>query len=236
MKEKWIFVLCLLCFTTAVFAQKAEEGLASFYADKFIGRKTANGEIYHHAKKTAAHPKLPFGTIVKVTNLENQKQVVVRINDRGPFKKGRVIDLSKSAAEQLGFVNKGLVKVRVEVVGSLDDFEKGAATPVKNEQDRDYSQKSRPKVATSYFKVKLSGQEVNGFGVQLGSFREFISAARFIDKLPASVQNDVLLQVEEHPQGEIFKVVVGPMANRFAAEDKKSKLKPAFPGCFIVEW
>jgi len=236
MKEKWVIVLFVLCCSTMAFAQTAQEGLASFYADKFVGRKTANGETYHHAKKTAAHPKLPFGTIVKVTNIENQKLVIVRINDRGPFKKGRIIDLSKSAAEQLGFVNKGLAMVKVEVVGSLDDFEKNEKIPARQEQEKGKSEKSRSKVPTAYYKVKLSGQEVEGFGVQLGSFREFISAARFIDKLPAAAQNSVLLQVEDHPQGETFKVVVGPMANRFAAEDKKSKLKPAFPGCFIVEW
>jgi rare lipoprotein A len=235
MKGKWVFVLFVLCWSSMAFAQKTEEGLASFYADKFVGRKTANGETYHHAKKTAAHPKLPFGTIVKVTNIENQKHVIVRINDRGPFKKGRIIDLSKSAANELGFVNKGLARVKVEVVGSLDDFdeEKEKSAAVSNNRKSGKTSSGLPVV---HYKVRLAKKEAKGFGIQIGSFREFSSAARLMDKLPENYRDEVLLQVEQHPNGEAFKVIVGPMANRFAAEDKKSKLKPAFPGCFIVEW
>ena len=97
-------------------------GIASFYADKFEGRTTANGEIYYHAKRTAAHQTLPFGSIVKVTNLENNKYVVVRINDRGPFVDNRIIDLSKSAAKDLGFVKKGLTKVKIEVITSTNEL------------------------------------------------------------------------------------------------------------------
>ena len=98
-------------------AQKVKtEGIASFYADKFVGRTTANGEKYKHNKLTAAHKTLPFGTKVKVTNLSNKKSVVVVINDRGPFVKGRIIDLSKSAAKKLDFINEGITKVRIKVL------------------------------------------------------------------------------------------------------------------------
>ena len=92
------------------------EGIASYYADKFVGRTTANGEIYKHTKLTAAHKKLPFGTKVKVTNLSNNKSVVVVINDRGPFVKGRIIDLSKSGAKKLDFVKQGITKVKIEIL------------------------------------------------------------------------------------------------------------------------
>jgi len=78
---------------------------------------TANGEVYDKVKMTAAHRSLAFKTKIKVTNLENKKSVIVIINDRGPFVEGRIIDLSRAAAEKLGFVDKGVVKVRVEVVG-----------------------------------------------------------------------------------------------------------------------
>jgi rare lipoprotein A len=94
-----------------------EVGIASYYAHEFDGRRTASGEVYDMNKLTAAHPSLPFGTIVKVTNLENEKSVEVRINDRGPFKKGRVIDVSYEAAKRLDFVRQGLVEVRVEAIG-----------------------------------------------------------------------------------------------------------------------
>jgi rare lipoprotein A len=93
-----------------------ESGTASFYADKYHGKPTASGEIFDMHQRTAAHPRLAFGTIVKVTNTENNRSVLVRINDRGPFVSGRVIDLSLAAAEELRMVKSGLAEVKLEVV------------------------------------------------------------------------------------------------------------------------
>ena len=93
-----------------------ESGQASFYADQHQNRKTASGETYKHELKTAAHKKLPFGSYVRATNLETGKSVVVKINDRGPFSKGRIIDLSKSAFSAIGNTSSGLIKVKIEVV------------------------------------------------------------------------------------------------------------------------
>ena len=93
-----------------------EAGQASYYADKFQNRKTANGEPYKAGRKTAAHRTLPFGSKVKVTNVRSGKSVVVRINDRGPFVRGRVIDLSRSAFASIGDVSAGLLNVRIEVI------------------------------------------------------------------------------------------------------------------------
>jgi len=97
----------------------ATEGTASFYAGQFHGRKTANGETFNTDQLTAAHPSLPFGTWVKVTNLSNGKDVVVRINDRGPFVKGRIIDLSAGAAKKIGIMQTGIVQVKLEAVKLL---------------------------------------------------------------------------------------------------------------------
>jgi len=94
--------------------QEGEEGLASWYAGKFQGRQTASGEIFDTNKFTAAHKTLPFGTLVKVTNLDNGKTTVVRINDRGPFIPGRIIDLSRAAAVAIGMAGSGVARVRVE--------------------------------------------------------------------------------------------------------------------------
>jgi rare lipoprotein A len=91
-----------------------ESGKASYYADKFDGRRTSNGEIFKQRKKTAAHRTLPFGTKVTVTNLSNGRTVKVRINDRGPFVKGRMIDLSKKAAKKLDMVNAGVANVQIK--------------------------------------------------------------------------------------------------------------------------
>ena len=92
-------------------------GTASFYSNKFNGRKTANGEIFNQSKMTAACNVLPLGTWVKVTNLRNKRTVVVKINDRLHHKMKRVVDLTRGAAQKLGFVNSGLTRVRVEVLG-----------------------------------------------------------------------------------------------------------------------
>jgi rare lipoprotein A len=88
-------------------------GVASWYGRPYHGRRTASGEVYNMNQLTAAHPTLPFGTRVAVTNLENGRTVVVTINDRGPFKPDRVIDVSRKAAGQLGFLGQGLTRVRV---------------------------------------------------------------------------------------------------------------------------
>ena len=93
-----------------------QKGEASWYGPGFNGKKTASGEIFDMNKLTAAHRKLAFGTKVRVTNLNNNKSVIVRINDRGPFKKSRVIDLSKKAAEKIGLVQSGIAPVKIEIV------------------------------------------------------------------------------------------------------------------------
>ena len=91
-----------------------QTGTASFYGTKHQGKRTASGEPFDRHALTAAHRELPLGSRVKVTNLENQKTVVVRINDRGPNKRGRLIDLSRKAAEQLGMLRSGTARVRVQ--------------------------------------------------------------------------------------------------------------------------
>ncbi len=94
----------------------SEEGGASYYADKYHGRTTASGEPFNQYAMTAAHKRLPFGTKVRVTNLDNGKSVVVRINDRGPFVSGRVIDLSKAAFQRIANTRQGVVEVSVDVL------------------------------------------------------------------------------------------------------------------------
>jgi rare lipoprotein A len=97
-------------------APATESGTASFYAGKYHGKPTASGEIFDMHQLTAAHPRLAFGTVVRVTNTENNRSVLVRINDRGPFVPGRVIDLSLAAAEELRMVKSGLAPVKLEIV------------------------------------------------------------------------------------------------------------------------
>jgi rare lipoprotein A len=95
--------------------------IASWYGPKFHGRQTANGEIYNQLGFTAAHRDLKFGTLLKLTNLRNNKSVIVRINDRGPYIKGRELDLSKGAALALGLMRKGITNLKVEEVALADE-------------------------------------------------------------------------------------------------------------------
>lgn len=92
----------------------ADEDRASYYADSFHGKRTANGETFRLQEYTAAHRSLPFGTAVRVTNLDNGRNVMVRINDRGPHLKNRIIDLSPAAAREIGIFGKGTARVRIE--------------------------------------------------------------------------------------------------------------------------
>ncbi|MEM6343322.1 MAG: septal ring lytic transglycosylase RlpA family protein [Bacteroidota bacterium] len=108
---------CMMLMLTLLSAQ-TESGEASYYADSFQGKPTASGEPYDRNKLTAAHRTLPFGTRLKVTRTDNGKSVVVKVNDRGPHKAGRVVDLSYAAAAQVGLVRDGVAPVKIEVVGS----------------------------------------------------------------------------------------------------------------------
>ena len=117
-----VFCLSLLLFSCSSSKKTTETLLkskaqVSYYADKFNGRKTASGEIFSNKKLTAAHRELAFGTKLKVTNLVNQKSVIVVVNDRGPFIKSRVLDLSKEAFMQItDNKNKGILNVKIEII------------------------------------------------------------------------------------------------------------------------
>ena len=122
MKVKAFFIVFLMVVGSALsFASVYKSGVeASYYAEKYHGRKTANGEVFNMYAMTCAHKTLPFGTMLRVTNLSNGKSVDVRVNDRGPFVKGREIDLSKSAAQKLGMIKTGTARVRIEILSKND--------------------------------------------------------------------------------------------------------------------
>jgi rare lipoprotein A len=114
MRSKCIIPFVLICLLYACSPKLSQTGKATYYADKFNGRKTASGERFKNSKRTAAHRTLPFGTIVRVTNLKNGKTVKVRINDRGPFVAGRIIDVSKKAAKRIGLDKQGIATVKIK--------------------------------------------------------------------------------------------------------------------------
>ncbi|CAM3384514.1 septal ring lytic transglycosylase RlpA family protein [Pontibacter korlensis] len=130
-RKCFIFTLVIFLFVgigQPIFAQnstsqaKAQKGEASWYGSRYHGRKTSSGERYNKYEMTAAHKTLPFGTKVKVTNLDNNEWVIVRINDRGPFVGDRIIDVSEAAARELDFHDEGIGNVKIEVLESRADL------------------------------------------------------------------------------------------------------------------
>ena len=121
---KSILSVFLLTMCTCAFADTLYKSsvVASYYADKYNGRKTSSGEIFNMNAYTAAHKTLPFNTVVRVTNLDNGKSVQVRINDRGPFVAGREIDLSKAAASKIDMIKTGTANVRLDIVSSAKEI------------------------------------------------------------------------------------------------------------------
>jgi len=112
-----LFLCLLLSFTMIAKGLSVVSGKATYYASKFEGRRTSNGERYAGSKFTAAHKSLPFGTLIEVTNKRSGKKAIVRVNDRGPHSRSAILDLSYSAAKKLGIVNSGHAKVSVRVLG-----------------------------------------------------------------------------------------------------------------------
>jgi rare lipoprotein A len=118
---KRLILPLLLLVATIASADPEMDGIASWYGGKFHGRLTSNGEVFDTNEMTAAHKTLPFGTLVRVTNLDNGMTTIVRINDRGPFVEGRIIDLSRAGADAVGMVGIGVARVKLDIIGFETD-------------------------------------------------------------------------------------------------------------------
>jgi rare lipoprotein A len=187
-----------------------ETGIASWYGSKFHGRKTSNGETYNMYGLTAAHKTLPLGVYVKITRLDSGSTITVRVNDRGPFVAGRIIDLSFGAAQQLGIVDSGTAKVRIEALGYLQD-ETGMATY-----------------------VAPSSYDSGTFAVQVGAFSSQANAIALAQQMrtqygKASVVSCVL---DGHT---FYRVRAGLFTSLDAAEQEARALAASgFSGSFVV--
>lgn len=120
-KSTLLFLAAILTFTLSQQALAQADGKASYYGSKFHGRRTSDGSRYHKDSLTCAHRTLPFGTLLKVTNKKNGKEVVVKVTDRGPYVRGRVVDLSFAAAKEIGMISSGVASVEVENVGHIKE-------------------------------------------------------------------------------------------------------------------
>lgn len=205
-----------------------QTGKASFYADKFEGHATASGEKYKHSKLTAAHKTLPFGTLVKVTNLANNETVEVVVNDRGPYVEGRIIDLSKSAAEKLGFLNQGLAEVKIEVVDAGDGKTKTGQSPTTIDH-----------VAVEekeFYDFEISRLQPKGFGIQVGTYQELVNLMRLSDNLKSSYKKKVTVQVKVLNGVKYYSLIIGQFPTRSKAEAFLNEIKPKFPDSFLVDF
>lgn len=225
MKKAWSILLGLSVLSFSLSAQ-TQSGKASFYADKFEGRTTASGEKYKHNKLTAAHKTLPFGTKIRVTNVANAKSVEVVVNDRGPYVDGRVVDLSKSAAEALDFINLGLADVTVEIIDAGDG--KGKTQPVSIE---------RVSVdEKEFYDLSISRLKPNGFGVQIGTYQELVNLMRLSENLKNSYKKEVTVQVKILNGIKYYSIILGQFSKRTKATSFLAELKKKFPDAFIVDF
>lgn len=218
------FILVFI-FSGSVFAQ-VQTGKASFYADKFEGRPTASGQKYNHNKLTAAHKTLPFGTRVRVTNIANNASIEVVINDRGPYVDHRILDLSKSAAEKLGFVNQGLADVRMEVIDAGDGK---TSDPIKTVDHVLVEEKE-------FYDFEISRLNPKGYGVQIGTYQELVNLMRLSDNLKNSYKKQVTVQVKVINGVKYYGLILGQFPSRMKAEEFRGELQKKFPDAFIVEY
>jgi rare lipoprotein A len=163
------------CATSHPRRGEAERGIASWYGPGFHGRFTASGELYDMNAMTAAHPTLPLGTIVEVHNLENDRSVRVKINDRGPFKKNRILDLSRAAAEALGMIGPGTALVEVVPVGIVPIGGTSFAVQVGAFLDIASADRLAEELRSSYPGVSVRSDDVWN-RVQVGQFSNRESA------------------------------------------------------------
>jgi rare lipoprotein A len=182
-------------------------GTASWYGTKFHGRSTSSGERYDMYKLTAAHRNLPIPCYVRVTNLDNHRSAIVRVNDRGPFHSERIIDLSYAAAVKLGFANRGTARVRIEAVGPEDVAVKALA-------------EAAPKAA---------GENIY---LQAGAFSDRRGAERFRAQLARLVGADV--HVHQASGGPRYRVRVGPLSHMEEANRLQALIARRFERPMIV--
>jgi rare lipoprotein A len=226
MLHKLIFTTLFFILCQNISFAQIQKGKASFYADKFEGKQTASGEKYKHNKLTAAHKTLPFGTIVRVTNLENQETIEVRINDRGPFVDGRIIDLSRSAARELKFLNQGLAEVQLEVIDA-GDGRTNSNRPVQIDQNIDYE---------TYFQMKVKRKSPTGYGVQIGSFKGFDNMLKLSENIEKSYRATLYVEVKELNDNKVYALILGDYRNRKKADKLKVKISDRFPDAFVTRY
>ncbi|SFG01063.1 septal ring lytic transglycosylase RlpA family protein [Neptunomonas qingdaonensis] len=207
-----------------------ERGGASWYGNKFHGHLTSNGETYDMYKMTAAHKSLPIPTYAKVTNLANGRQVIVRVNDRGPFHRGRIIDLSYAAASKLGVLRHGTAHVEVEAINPItwNASKMVAATePQKNITPSATPAVLAPSVASNTLAA--------GRYLQVGAYSAEASARNVASQLGGDFMHVAHVNNIERASGRLYRVLLGPVTNQYEVDNMIEKLtQRGFLGAHLV--
>lgn len=218
-------------------------GLASWYGVKFHGNRTSNGEVYDMYGMTAAHATLPIPSYVKVTNLNNQRSIVVRVNDRGPFHPGRIIDLTYAGAFKLGYLDEGTAPVRVEYIAVdpsqpiLQQVADASLLNVSISQASHVTPASvAPSSALSTDEIKLVDEENGSAFLQVGAFGDRNTAEALKVKLSSSIRPPVnVISVADASQGSLHKVHIGPLTTHVMVSEIKNTLNAmALPAPLLI--
>lgn len=196
----------------------SETGLASWYGTKFHGRKTSNGEIYDMYAMTAAHKSLPIPAYVRVTNLENGKQVIVRVNDRGPFHGDRIIDLSYAAAKRLGFHDQGVAEVEVVAIDPATYQRNSVQTPSMVGRDSEPVEIDEDRRPPAPYRLPANTY------LQAGAFSSKQAAEDKAERLASVIDHPLEVREERRRQGTLFKVLIGPVTDNSQLLDLRSLL------------
>ena len=194
-------------------------GTASWYGSKFHGRKTANGEVYDMYGMTAAHRTLPIPAYARITNLSNQRVIVVRINDRGPFHASRIIDLSYAAALKLGFADHGTAEVEIEVITPTSP-QAEALIPMPKVSPSVADRLAVPEVRAAEER-SIDHLPVGGVFLQIGAFAQRPSADRL--QRAISAMTSVPIEIVQHRK--LFKVKMGPIKNSTRLKMLQKKIR-----------
>ncbi len=206
-----------------------KQGTASWYGEKFHGHLTSNGEVYDMYKMSAAHKSLPLPSYVRVTNLSNQRQVIVRVNDRGPFHDNRLIDLSYAAAAKLGMLNHGTARVEVEAIDPVAWNSKNILPAADNMTAKPVTpQLASTKAATQKTEVTPAPVSAEGRYLQVGAFSTNEAAQRVQDKLiAAAAGSQVQVRSVESNGRSLYRVLIGPLSSDVIPGDLISRVQAA---------
>ena len=237
MKKYLLIVLCCISILGYSQKKKSEVGMSSYYGKTFHGRKTASGENFNMYALTAAHKRLPLQTLIKVTNLRNKKTVIVRVNDRGPYAKRRILDLSYAAAKEIGMVRKGTARVKIEILGTENipaDLAPKIDFLIKNEKKDTYIPSDYKSGNIYDFSGKIC--KPAGYAIQVISFVEVDNLKKQYRSLKKKGYEDVYTKVFTKSGKKVYEVCLGIYATRKSAEKDLSKLKKIYKGCFVKKY